>query len=173
MASVQEKYLLKWVWTLFSWHHWRQPPRPTSWANHPLCTSPVCLSKGHYCCSEFHRGLVKKRRSLLFKWFPTNYRGTRTPFISLSLCPLCSWCVFPPSCHSPNLSSRFFCIPSFILLNTPCNISQGYCFSCSPQSSRRQTKNHARTWLLLASLLIHQIFCNITSVIFKSPNNSN
>lgn len=125
MASVQEKYLLKWVWTLFSWHHWRQPPRPTSWANHPLCTSPVCLSKGHYCCSEFHRGLVKKRRSLLFKWFPTNYRGTRTPFISLSLCPLCSWCVFSPSCHSPNLSSRFFCIPSFILLNTPCNIFSG------------------------------------------------
>lgn len=125
MASVQEKYLLKWVWTLFSWHHWRQPPRPTSWANHPLCTSPVCLSKGHYCCSEFHRGLVKKRRSLLFKWFPTNYRGTRTPFISLSLCPLCSWCVFPPSCHSPNLSSRFFCIHSFILLNTPCNIFSG------------------------------------------------
>lgn len=125
MASVQEKYLLKWVWTLFSWHHWRQPPRPTSWANHPLCTSPVCLSKGHYCCSEFHRGLVKKRRSLLFKWFPTNYRGTRTPFISLSLCPLCSWCVFSPSCHSPNLSSRFFCIHSFILLNTPCNIFSG------------------------------------------------
>lgn len=167
MESVQEKYLLKWVWTLFSWHRWRQPPRPTNWANHPLCTSPVCLSKGHYCCSEFHRGLVKNGARCFSNDFLqiTAAPGRLSSLHRFTLCALDVFFFFShPSCHFPNLSFWFFSIPSFILLNTPCNISQGCCFSCSPQSSRRRARNYVQTWLLSASLLIHQIFFIISQV---------
>lgn len=35
------------------------PPCQTSSTNHSQCTSSICQSKGHYCCSECQRGLIE------------------------------------------------------------------------------------------------------------------
>lgn len=104
---VYEKMSPKWVWTLSLWHHAGVilPVQPAELITHYALLLSACL-KPITAVQNFIEGSWK-RCSPLFKWFPTNYCGARMPFISPSLCPLCSWCVFLPLPLSKSLILAF------------------------------------------------------------------
>lgn len=109
----------EWLLTLSFWLHCRQLPFTTSWAHHPLCTSPLRLSKGHYCCSKLHRGRGRGRVKTVvtaFQMISYKWLWYQDAFHLPIFLP--SWCVFHPR-HSQNLSILAFLHFFIRSLNTP------------------------------------------------------